>query len=597
MIKDRITTIKSALKDAGIDFYIVPTSDYHNSEYVNDYFKQREFLSGFTGSNGTLVISQDEVGLWTDGRYFVQAERELEGSGIVLYRMNEEGVPTIEEYLEKNMKEQQILGFEGRVIDTCFGKTLEKSLADKKISFVYDKDLVDGVWTDRPKLPVSKLWVIPEEKNGQTVEEKLTLVRGAMKKAKAAHLFISKLDDIMWLYNVRANDVECNPVALSYTFISESEAVFFVQKDALTPEAEAYFAKYHITVKDYHEVAAFLADCTLSGNVWCDCDEVSYLMYKRLSERVEIIDRRNPTTLMKAVKNATELKNIREYYLKDSVALTKFLFWMKQNAGKLEMDEYSVAMKLDSMRSEIEGFLDLSFPTISAFKENAAMMHYSATEDNKAKISAEGLYLVDSGGQYIGATTDVTRTIALGQITDEMKKHFSKVVCGMLRLADAKFLYGCTGKSVDILAREPLWECYIDYKCGTGHGIGYILNVHEAPPNIRWRYNPGTKEDTLEAGMIVSDEPGVYIEGSHGIRIENILEIVNEEKNGDGQFMGFRHLTYVPIDLDAIDTRFMEPRDVERLNAYHAEVYRRLEPYFEGEEKSLLMESTRQLEY
>ncbi|MBE5876361.1 MAG: aminopeptidase P family protein [Lachnospiraceae bacterium] len=597
MIRERITAIKSVLKDAGIDFYIVPTSDYHNSEYVNDYFKQREFLSGFTGSNGTLVISRDEVGLWTDGRYFVQAERELTGSGIVLYRMNEEGVPTIEEYLEKNMKEQQILGFDGRVVDTCFGKNLEKCLADKKISFVYDKDLVDTVWTDRPKLPVSKLWVIPEEKNGQTVEEKLTLVRGAMKKAKAAHLFISKLDDIMWLYNVRANDVECNPVALSYTFISENEAVFFVQKDALTPEAEAYFEKYHITVKDYHEVAAFLADCSLDGSVWCDCDEVSYLMYKRLSERVEIIDRRNPTTLMKAVKNATELKNIREYYLKDSVALTKFLFWMKQNAGKVEMDEYSVAMKLDSMRAKVEGFLDLSFPTISAFKENAAMMHYSATEDNKAEIAADGLYLVDSGGQYIGATTDVTRTIALGQITDEMKKHFSKVVCGMLRLADAKFLYGCTGKSVDILAREPLWECYIDYKCGTGHGIGYILNVHEAPPNIRWRYNPGTKEDILEAGMIVSDEPGVYIEGSHGIRIENILEIVNEEKNGDGQFMGFRHLTYVPIDLDAIDTRYMEPRDVERLNAYHEEVYRRLEPYFEGEEKLLLRESTRQLEY
>ena len=257
------------------------------------------------------------------------------------------------------------------------------------------------------------------------------------------------------------------------------------------------------------------------------------------------------------------------------------------------MDEYSVAMKLDSMRAEIDGFFELSFPTISAYKENAAMMHYSATETDKKNIEPEGLYLVDSGGQYVGGTTDVTRTIALGPVTDTMKKHFSKTACGMLRLADTKFLYGCTGKNVDIMAREPLWECYIDYKCGTGHGIGYILNVHEGPQNIRWRFNPGVKEAVLEEGMIVSDEPGVYIEGSHGIRIENILEIVKEEKNGDGQFMAFRHLTYVPIDLDVIDTQYMESSDVRKLNAYHAEVYKRLSPYFEGEELEMLKKATR----
>lgn len=592
-IVDRINGMKEILKAAGVDFYLVPTADFHNSEYVNEYFKVREFLSGFTGSNGTLVISQEETGLWTDGRYFVQAEKELSGSGIILYRMAEEGVPTIEEYLNQHVKEGQTIGFDGRVIDAAFGRKLEKTLADRNVTFAYDKDLADSLWADRPAMPVSDIWVVPEEQCGKTVAEKLAEVRAAMKKEQASHLLIAKLDDIMWLYNIRANDVDCNPVALSYTFISEAEAVIFVQNKALTDTAKSHFEKCGVIVKDYTEIVAFLEQCELQGKVMCACDDINYLLYKLLYNRGEIVDRENPTAMLKAIKNAVELENIRKYYLLDSVVLTKFLFWMKKNAGKQPMDEYSAAMKLDKMRSELDGFLDLSFPTISAFKENAAMMHYSATPEDKKDIDTDGFYLVDSGGQYVGGTTDVTRTIALGNVTDEMKKHFSKVASGMLRLADTKFLYGCTGKNVDIMAREPLWECYIDYKCGTGHGIGYILNVHEGPQNIRWRFNPGVKEAVLEEGMIVSDEPGVYIEGSHGIRTENILEIVKETKNGDGQFMGFRHLTFVPIDLDAIDTQYMEASDVRKLNAYHAEVYQKLEPHFEGEEKEMLKEATR----
>lgn len=592
-IVDRINEMKKILKQAGVDFYLVPTADFHNSEYVNEYFKVREFLSGFTGSNGTLVISQEETGLWTDGRYFVQAEKELKGSGIVLYRMAEEGVPTIEEYLNQHVKVGQTVGFDGRVIDAAFGRKLEKTLSDRSVTFVYDKDLADSLWEDRPDMPASDIWVVPEEQCGKTVAQKLADVRAVMKKEKASHLLIAKLDDIMWLYNIRANDIECNPVALAYTFLSEQTAVIFVQDKALTEEAKAHFEKYQVQVKDYSEIVAFLEQYELDGKVMCACNDINYLLFKVLDKRGEILDRENPTALLKAIKNPVELENLRKYYLLDSVVLTKFLFWMKKNAGKQPMDEYSVAMKLDEMRSEIDGFLDLSFPTISAFKENAAMMHYSATKEDKKDIDADGLYLVDSGGQYIGGTTDVTRTIALGNVTEEMKKHFSKVASGMLRLADTKFLYGCTGKNVDIMAREPLWECYIDYKCGTGHGIGYILNVHEGPQNIRWRFNPGVKEAILEEGMIVSDEPGVYIEGSHGIRTENILEIVKETKNGDGQFMGFRHLTFVPIDLDAIDTQYMEPSDVRKLNAYHAEVYQKLEPFFEGEEKEMLKKATR----
>lgn len=591
--KQRIEALRGALKQAGIDFYIVPTADFHNSEYVDGYFKVREFLSGFTGSNGTLVVSRAEAGLWTDGRYFVQAERELAGSDIVLYRMGEEGVPTIQEYLKKNVSDGQTVGFDGRVISASFGKKLEKAFEGRQVTIAYEKDIVDALWADRPAIPASRVWAVPEELCGESAAQKLAKVREKMKSENAAHLLVSKLDDIMWLYNIRANDVECNPVALSYTFISMEEAVLFVQEAALTDEMRDYFRKNGIVCRDYGELAGFLADCALQGKIWCAEGDINYLLYKLVTKRGEIIGKESPIGLLKAVKNPVELENIRKYYLLDSAVLTKFLFWMKKNAGREPMDEYSAAKKLDGMRAEIDGFIELSFDTISAYGANAAMMHYEATAEDKAEIRPEGFYLVDSGGQYMGATTDVTRTIALGPVTDEMKKHFTKAACGMLRLADAKFLYGCTGRNVDIMARLPLWECYIDYKCGTGHGIGYILNVHEGPQSIRWKYVADFGETLLEKGMIVSDEPGVYIEGSHGIRTENVLEVVNEVKNGDGQFMGFRHLTYVPIDLDAIDTAYMEASDIKKLNDYHALVYEKLAPCFEGEELEQLKAATR----
>lgn len=593
--KERIAKLKEILKQEGVDYYIVPTADFHNSEYVNAYFKVRAFLSGFTGSAGNLVISQKEAGLWTDGRYFVQAEKELVDSDVVLYKMGEEGVPTIEQYLEEHVREGQTIGFDGRVVEASFGEKLEKMFAGKNVTFSFKKDLADSIWTDRPEMPVSKLWVVPDEMSGKTAGEKLAQVRTEMKKQNAAHLVISKLDDIMWLYNIRANDVDCNPVALAYTFISENEAILFVQEKAVTEEAKAYLSKHGVTIREYSEIITFLESVKVEGKIWCSAKNTNYLLLKILEQRGEVLNQDNPTTLLKAMKNPVEMENIRKFYLLDSVTLTKFLFWMKQNAGKVPMDEMSVAAKLDHMRSEIEGFLDLSFPTISAYKENAAMAHYSASEDDKKDIEADGFYLVDSGAQYVGGTTDVTRTIVLGKITDEMKLHFTKVACSMLRLADTKFLYGCTGRNLDIIAREPLWACGLDYKHGTGHGIGYILNVHEGPQNISWQYAQGAKETVLEEGMIVSDEPGMYIEGSHGIRTENIVEVVKEEKNEFGQFMALHHLTYVPIDLEAIDTKYMEASDIDRLNTYHAEVYKRLAPYFEGEEKEMLKNATRQI--
>ncbi len=592
-VKQRIGALQKLLAQENIDFYIVPTADYHSSEYVSDYFKMRAFLSGFTGSAGTLVVGNEEAGLWTDGRYFVQAEKELEGSGIVLYRMEEEGVPTIKEYLGKQVTEGQTIGFDGRVVSASFGKELEEALADKDVKFVYDRDVAAQLWKDRPAMPMSRLWIVPEESCGMRVEEKLSRVRERMAEEGAEHLLIAKLDDIMWLYNVRANDVEHNPVALSYTFLSMDAAVLFIQDEALTEEVKAHLEKSGVSCQKYTDISDYLKNCAIKGKVWCSGAGSNYMLYKLVQSRAELVDKENPTELLKAVKNPVELENIRRCYLEDSVVLTKFLFWMKENAGKVPMDELGVAKKLDAMRAEIPGFLDLSFETISAYKANAAMAHYSATEEHSDTIGADGFYLVDSGGQYEGGTTDVTRTVALGAVTDEMKMHFTKVACAMLRLADTRFLSGCTGRNLDIIAREPLWECALDYKHGTGHGIGYILNVHEGPHRLSWQYKPEKKEAVLEEGMIVSDEPGMYVQDSHGIRTENIVEIVKESKNAYGQFMGFRHLTYVPIDLDAIDIQYMEPSDIRKLNAYHRQVFEKLAPYFEGEELEKLNCATR----
>lgn len=590
-VKEKIKMLQEKMKEEQIDYYLIPTADYHNSEYVNDYFKVREYFSGFTGSNGSLVVSRTEAGLWTDGRYFIQAEKELSGSGITLFRMQEEGVPTIPEYLAQHMREKEVLGFDGRVVTASYGKKLEKALQDKNITFCYEKDIAGSLWADRPEMPGNPVSVLPEEICGLSAAQKLAQVREKMKEQNCTAHLLAKLDDLMWLLNIRGKDVAYNPVALSYGFFTMTDAWLFIQERAVTDELREYAAKYGITLKDYDEIAAFLKAVT-SEKVLLDEDNVSYALYRILREKTELVADTNPTENLKAIKNPVELSHMEEVYLKDSVALTKFIYWVKKNIGKIPMNEYSAAMHLDNLRREVDGFLDLSFPTISGYKENAAMMHYEATESANKELKAEGMLLVDSGGQYMGGTTDVTRTIVLGEISEEIKKHFTAVAVGMLRLTAAKFLYGCTGRNLDILAREAVWSMNIDYKCGTGHGIGYILNVHEGPQNIRWRYTDTMREAVIEAGMVISNEPGVYKEGSHGIRTENIIVARNGEKNGDGQFMYFDTLTYVPIDLCGIEPSYMQKVDIQRLNDYHKAVYEKVSPYLNEEECSWLKEAT-----
>lgn len=593
-IMDRLAALRSAMKQVEIDFYMMPTADFHNSEYVNEYFKVREYFCGFTGSNGTLVVWQEGAGLWTDGRYFIQAERELAGTGVTLFKMGEEGVPTILEFLKENMVSGQQLGFDGRVVNAASGAKYEKDLEEKGVKISYEQDLAEKVWKDRPALPCGKTFVISDEVAGRSVAEKLADVRKKMKEEKTDSLLLTKLDDLMWLFNIRGCDVECNPVALSYGFITDTGAYLFLQKEALCGEVSAHLSAQKVIVKEYGEMVSFLEkELPSGGSVLTDMRHCNYTLYKKVAEKCTAKDKKNPTELLKAVKNPVELKNMEKVYLQDSVALTKFIYWLKKNVGKMEITEVSAAEYLDNLRRGIPGFLDLSFPTISGYKANAAMMHYEATPENHAILSPDGMLLVDSGGQYMGGTTDVTRTIVLGEISSEIKRHYTAVASGMLQLTHAKWLYGCTGRNLDILARQPLWNMGIDYKCGTGHGVGYILNVHEGPQNIRWKYVDGMAEAVLEAGMDVSNEPGVYIEGSHGIRIENIMVVKEDEKNGDGQFMSFDTLTYVPIDLDAIVAEEMTTENRAFLNEYHRQVFEKISPYLREEEKEWLKEATR----
>ncbi|MCR5675672.1 MAG: aminopeptidase P family protein [Lachnospiraceae bacterium] len=600
VIRERLSRLRAVMAKAHVDYCLMPTADFHNSEYVADFFKAREHFCGFTGSNGTLVVGFDWAGMWTDGRYFIQAEREMAGTGVTLFRMADEGVPTINEYLREHMREGETLGFDGRVVSAQLGLGLEKDLAPLGVRIECDRDLAGESWPDRPPLPLNDLLVIDDALAGKSAEEKLSEVRKALREKNANAFLLSSLDDICWLLNIRGGDVACSPVALSYLFLTEERVILYLQEGEVTADAAAYLDRIGVERRGYFEIMEapdeFVAKDTI---VLYDQARTGYALMKKLTAAsdkagTKTVTDRNPTLLLKAVKNETELKNIREIYIRDSAVLCRFLWWVKTHVGKEPITEVSAAEKLDAMRASLPGFLELSFPTISAYGANAAMMHYEATPEAYAELKPEGMYLVDSGGTYFGGTTDVTRTILLGPVSDEVRRHFTAVAVGMLRLANARFLRGCTGRNLDILARGPVWDMNIDYKCGTGHGVGYMLNVHEGPHNIRWRSIEGEKEAEILPGMIVSDEPGVYIEGSHGIRTESILEAVAGEKNGDGQFMGFRMLTWVPIDTDGIDVRLMQPAEREQLNAYHAGVYERIAPLIEEPEiRAWLKEATK----
>lgn len=594
-IKNRLEALRNVMKARQADHYLMITSDPHGSEYINACYKEREYFSGFTGSNGDLLVSMDEALLWTDGRYFVQAEEALEGSGIKLMRIGQSGVPTLVDYIKEHARAGEHFMMDGRLCDSDLGIRIMDVLKTKRVLLISDSDLTLDVWTDRPADSAEKIRIIPDELSGKNASAKIKALISKIKEYGASSHIISGLDDQMWLFNIRGNDIKCNPVAYAYTVINGREVSVYLKNASVSAELSDHFRHLEVDVKDYDSFYDDLERMNLQAPVLIDPKSINYRIYQILRMKGKLIERTNPTALMKAVKNQTEIKLLKDVYIKDSVVLTRFLHFMKENAAAKGIDEYTAGFMLDRMRSEIKGFNDLSFPTISAFGSNAAKMHYEAEKGNCAKITEGSFYLVDSGGQYDGGTTDVTRTILIGDVGRKLKRHYTRVVTAMLRLQNTIFMQGCTGENLDIIAREPIWEMGMDYKCGTGHGIGYMLNVHEGPAAIRWRIKEKSDPVPILPGMLLSDEPGVYVAGSHGIRIENIILCEEIETNDDGTFLHFVPLTYVPIDPDGILVDEMEPSDLRRLNDYQAAVCDMLIPFMEGDDVTWLKRVTREL--
>lgn len=594
MIPERLTALREEMKRRSIDIYVVPTADFHESEYVGEHFKARKFITGFTGSAGTAVITLKEAGLWTDGRYFVQAEKQLEGSTVTLYRMAEEGVPAVEDFVKDKLPQGGCIGFDGRTVNGAWGEKFAAIAEEKGGSLSVGEDLIDLIWTDRPELSRAPLFILEEKYSGKSTAEKIKDVRAKMAEEGADVHILTSLCDIAWLLNIRGGDIQSVPVVLSYLVLTRDQCIWFLQEEVVDDAIRAYLKENHIETRPYDDIYTYVPAIPESAVVLMNKSGVNYRICNELNKNIQVINKPNPTELMKAVKNPVEVDNIRLAHVKDGVAVTKFMYWLKTNIGKIPMTEISASDYLEARRREQENFIDLSFTTISAYGANAAMMHYSATPESNTKLKPEGFLLVDSGGHYYEGTTDITRTFVLGPISDEMKQHFTAVCRSNMKLANAKFLYGACGLNLDILARGPLWDMGIDYKCGTGHGVGYILNVHEGPNGFRWKIVPERHDSgVLEEGMITTDEPGVYLEGKYGIRTENELVCRKAEKNEYGQFMEFENITYAPIDLDGIDPEQMSPREKQMLNDYHKKVYEVLSPYMTEEENEWLKKYTR----
>lgn len=591
MIKERLMKLREEMNKEGMQAYIIPTSDFHETEYVSEYFAARKYMSGFTGSAGVLVVLLDKAGLWTDGRYFIQAANQLAGSGIDLMKQGQEDTPSIEEYIVTNLTQGSVVGFDGRVMNVNDANKYKQAFMMHDIKMVTDKDLVGRIWDDRPALPCTETFHYDEKYAGKSISEKLTQVREAMKGYNCRSHIVTKIDEIAWLYNLRAHDVPHFPVALAYTIIKENDAMIYIDASRLDEESKTLFAQNHIQVKDYEAIYEDVK--TLEGPVLVDGNFVnSKIVY---SLNTEIVYAQDPIVLLKAMKNEIELANTRNAHIKDGVACTKFMYWLMQNVNN-GISEMSAQEKLQELRKEQADYLEDSFNTICAYKEHAAMMHYSSNEETNVELKPEGMLLVDSGGQYLDGTTDITRTFVLGSITEEEKKWFTLALKGHIRLEKANFLYGCRGLNLDILARGPLWDLDMDYQCGTGHGVGHLSNVHEAPNGFRWKIVPERNDScVLEEGMITSNEPGVYVEGEFGIRHENEMVVVKGNKNFYGQFMHFETLTFVPFDRKGIDKNLLSEDELTWLNDYHASVYEKISPFLTNEEAEWLKEACRPL--
>lgn len=583
------------MKEKKIDAYLVATDDFHGSEYVGDYFKCRKYITGFTGSAGTAIITQDMAGLWTDGRYFIQAADQLRDTTIELFKSGEPGVPTVHQFLNDKLEEGMCLGFDGRTVSAREAEELQELLQKKHITFSVNDDLIGEIWEDRPVLSCEPVMELDIRWTGKSRADKIAEIREQMKAKEADTFILTSLDDIAWLLNIRGNDIHCCPVVLSYLVMMENELRLYANAAAFSEEICSNLEADGVKIYPYDDVYSYVQSISSDKKVLLSRANVNSRLVSNIPSEVTILDEPNLTLLPKAVKNKTEMENERIAHIKDGIAVTKFIHWLKKNVTRTTITELSAAEKLYQFRSEQEHFLGDSFDPIIAYGTHAAIVHYSATEATDIPLEARGMVLADTGGHYLEGTTDITRTIVLGPVTAKEKKFFTAVLRGNLNLAAAKFKYGCTGLNLDYLARGPLWELGEDYNHGTGHGVGYLLNVHEGPNSFRWKNLPGNPAPVLEEGMITSDEPGYYLENEFGIRHENLVLCKKAEKTSFGQFMCFEPLTMVPFDLEGINPEEMTERERKLLNDYHQKVYTTISPYLDEEEKEWLKQATREI--
>ncbi len=589
---ERVDKLRSLMAEKNIDAYVVPTADFHQSEYVGEHFKARKFITGFSGSYGTAVITKDDGGLWTDGRYFFQAENQLAGSGIRLMKMFVGDTPSITEYLLANIPNGGTVGFDGRVLSMGEGQEYEEALSAKNINIHYSDDLIDAIWEDRPPLSKKPAFFLEEKYSGESCSSKLQRVRKAMENNGADTHIITSLDDVCWLLNIRGDDVDFFPLLLSYAIVTMDKAALYVDASKLDERILKELAKNNVSIHPYNDIYEDVKKLNAQNTVMIDPMKMNYALYKNIPCR--IVETANPSILMKAMKNEVELENIKKAHIKDGVAVTKFMYWVKNRYDKENITELSSAAKLTALRAEQEGYISDSFEPLCAFADHAAMMHYSPSKESDVTLESGAFFLNDTGGGYFEGSTDITRTFVLGSVDQQMKKYFTAVVRAMMRLSRARFLYGCYGYNLDVLARGPIWDLDLDFQCGTGHGVGYLGNIHEAPTGFRWYVVPSKNEHhQLEEGMVITDEPGIYEDGQFGIRLENEFIVRKGTKNKYGQFMYFETVTFAPIDLDGIEPEEMSRDEREWLNQYHKDVYEKIGPHLTDEEREWLKEYTR----
>ena len=593
-VPERLAALREKMAQNNIDYYVVPTADFHQTEYVGEHFKARAYITGFTGSAGTALISMHDARLWTDGRYFIQAGKQLEGTTVQLMKMGEPDVPTLPDYLREAVKDGETIGFDGRVVSVSEGQEYQQIAEMHHGQVNYSVDLIDEIWEDRPPLSEKPAFCLDLKYTGKSAAEKIKDVRKKMAEAGATQHVVTTLDDICWTLNIRGDDIEFFPMILSYAIMTQEEYHLYIDERKLSDEIKQGLESVGVVLHPYNDIYEDIKKTGEDEVIMMDPSKMNYALYSNLPDAVKTVECMNPEMEFKTVKNPVEIENIRKAEIKDSIAHIRFMRWLKENVGKMKITEISASDKLDEFRKEMGNFIRPSFEPISSYGPHAAIVHYAPTPETDVELKPEGMLLTDTGAGFYEGSTDVTRTYVLGPITDKMKEDFTLVAVSNLSLANAVFPYGCTGIPLDTYARKPFWDRRMNFNHGTGHGIGYLLNIHESPASFRWRYRKGDTA-VFEEGMVITDEPGVYIEDSHGVRLENELLVCKDELNEDGQFMHFEPLTLIPMDLDAIDPECMTEHERAMLNDYHKKVYETISPYLEEDEREWLAKYTREV--